>query len=295
MLDDLYNLFFAFISILRTFEFKDFLDIVLVAFVIYSAIKLVRETRAEQLIKGILILLCLYLLSSFINLSMMTALLRTLFEFGVLAIIVLFQPEIRKALEQIGRSKIITKYMKPTGDKDYEALDGDLSKTINAVVDAVTIFQRSKTGALIVFERQTKLGDIINTGTILNASASTAIFGNLFYNKAPLHDGAVIIRNASVYAAGCILPLSKNESIDSNLGTRHRAGIGISEESDAVVVIVSEETGNISTAINGRLERNHSRESLTKLLENELLPEKGDAAERSILSIIKKGDKKHES
>lgn len=276
---------------MTTFKIKDLIDIILVAFIIYSAVKLVRETRAAQLIKGLGMLVIIYLLAVWLNLSMMVSLLKTVFEFGVLAMIVLFQPEIRKALEQIGRSKFIRKYFKPSADKQYEIAAADLNRVISAVVDAATVFERSKTGALIVFERQTKLGDIINTGTIVDAKPSAAIIGNLFFNKAPLHDGAVIIREGSIYAAGCILPLTKNQNIDINLGTRHRAGIGISEESDALVVIISEETGSISTAINGNLRRDHTRASLTELLENELLPNRADFTESGIFSLIKKGRK----
>lgn len=291
LIKEIENMFSSFISIMATFSVKDLIDIILVAFVIYSAVKLVRETRAAQLIRGLGMLLIIYLLAVWLNLSMMVSLLKTIFEFGVLAMIVLFQPEIRKALEQIGRSKFIRKYFKPSADKQYEIAAADLNRVIAAVVDAATVFQRSKTGALIVFERQTKLGDIINTGTIVDARPSAAIIGNLFFNKAPLHDGAVIIRNGSIYAAGCILPLTKNPNIDINLGTRHRAGIGITEESDALVVIISEETGVISTAMNGKLQRDHTRVTLTELLEKELLPDRADFSDSGIFSLIKKGRK----
>lgn len=291
LIKEIENMFSSFISIMATFSVKDLIDIILVAFVIYSAVKLVRETRAAQLIRGLGMLLIIYLLAVWLNLSMMVSLLKTIFEFGVLAMIVLFQPEIRKALEQIGRSKFIRKYFKPSADKQYEIAAADLNRVIAAVVDAATVFQRSKTGALIVFERQTKLGDIINTGTIVDARPSAAIIGNLFFNKAPLHDGAVIIRDGSIYAAGCILPLTKNPNIDINLGTRHRAGIGITEESDALVVIISEETGVISTAMNGKLQRDHTRVTLTELLEKELLPDRADFSDSGIFSLIKKGRK----
>ncbi|HHZ06116.1 MAG TPA: TIGR00159 family protein [Clostridiales bacterium] len=261
-----------FLTIMKTFEVKDVIDILCITIVIYALIKFVRETRAEQLLKGVIILLAIYFLSYTFGLTMFTALLKNFFEFGVIILFIIFQPELRKALERIGRSKI-SKSFSFLSSNDTAELVTVKKKTIQDVSDAAIIFSRSKVGALIVFERTTKLGDIINTGTVVDAASSVAVIGNLFFNKAPLHDGAVIIRDGKIYAAGCILPLTrKNEDVDPNLGTRHRAGLGMSEESDAVVIIVSEETGNISMAYRGRLTRIENKEELIKTLERYILP-----------------------
>lgn len=268
---DISGLFRSFISLMNTFGIADLLDVSVVAFIIYSLIKIVRETRAEQLVKGIVILLIGYFLSYQFNLKMLSTILDSVFQFGVIALIVVFQPELRRALEQIGRSKL-GDYWSFTS-KDSEAYIKAQKDAIKAVSDAAYGFKQSKTGALMVFERKTKLGDIIDTGTIIDAKPSVAILGNIFYNKAPLHDGAMILRDGMVYAAGCILPLTRNENVSIDLGTRHRAAMGMSENSDAVVVVVSEETGSISIAINGILKRNYNRETLESELRYLILPE----------------------
>lgn len=285
----------SFLSIIRTFEIKDLVDILCITFVIYSILKLVRETRAEQLLKGVVILVAVYLLAFTFQLTMLTALLRNFFEFGVIILFIIFQPEIRKALEQIGRSKLSKNFkfdMQAKEDNRGIALQ---KKAISAVADAALVFQRAKTGALIVFERRTKLGEIIDTGTIVDAEPSVSVIGNLFFNKAPLHDGAVVMRDGRVYAAGCILPLTKNEEVDVNLGTRHRAALGMSEESDAVIVVVSEETGNISVAYRGRLTRDYTRDTLKERLEELLLPgDKTDIIELIPIFSSKRKEKRHE-
>lgn len=298
MFEDIINSFSNFTSILRTFQIKDLIDIAFVAFVIYSAVNLIRETRAGQLIKGIFILLLFYFFAFIFDLSMILSLLKTLFEFGVLAIIVLFQPEIRKALEQIGKSKFMRRFFKPSSKNITSEDIKKVQDMIMAVVDTATIFHHTKTGALIVFERETNLDTIVEKhgeGTVIDVMhPSAAIFSNLFYNKAPLHDGAVIIRNARIYKAGCILPLSEAQNIDISLGTRHRAGLGISEHSDAIAVIVSEETGAISTAMGGKLKRDHTAKTLRELLEKELLPKQDDSdttSEKNLFSFIKRGDR----
>ena len=255
-----------------TIQVKDIIDIIAVTFIIFSLFKLVRETRAEQLLKGVIVLLAVYLLSSVFGLTMMTNILRLLFEFSVLIVAIIFQPEIRKALERIGQSNFGHRYLsfifnnKKT-DEEIKAI----RRSIVCVADVATVFSRSKTGALIVFERDVKLSDIADTGTILNSRPSVALLGNIFFNKAPLHDGATIIRDGLIYAAGCILPLTDNKRVDINLGTRHRAALGMSEVSDAVVIIVSEETGSISAAVNGKLHRDFDRETLIAFLENHLI------------------------
>lgn len=271
------------VGLVKSFQLTDGLDVLVISFIIYSGIKLVRETRAEQLVKGLLILLLVWGVSYYLNLHMVEALLNYFFQFSVFALLVVFQPEMRRALEQIGRSGLGSnaKGWLFTGVKDDADLRQKLTRGINAVVEAVVVLQKQRMGALIVFERQTKLGDIADTGTVINADPSAQLIGNVFFNKAPLHDGAMIIRDGMVYAAGCILPLTKSDKVSLDLGTRHRAAIGISENSDAVVVVVSEETAQISIAVNGVLTRNYTRETLRSELENLIIPEQESSEKRS--------------
>ena len=259
-------------SIVKTVQFRDIIDILAIALIIFGLFRLLRDTRAIQLLKGIAFLFIVYFLSSLLELVMLSTLLRAFFEAAVVVIVVIFQPEIRKALEQMGRNKTWTKrfvvLFKSLGKSD-EWKDA-ARKSITDAADTSVLFSRSKTGALIVFERETMLSDIAATGTIVNADTSVALFGNIFFNKAPLHDGASIIRDGKLFAAGCILPLTDDKTVDMNLGTRHRAALGISEQSDSVVLVVSEETGVISLACNGVLTRDYNRETLIRKL-NELL------------------------
>lgn len=268
----------VFLQILQQFHPFDVLDIILVSFIIYSTIKLVRETRAGQLVKGIIVLLVVWGLSKLLKLVMMETLMMYLFQYSLILLMIVFQPEIRRALEQIGRSG--------TGKKGW--FSGGLSddtlrltrRAINAVVDAASLMSKQKTGALMVFEMKTKLGDIIETGTTVNAIPSAQIICNIFFNKAPLHDGAMILRDGMVYAAGCILPLTKSDRVAIELGTRHRAAIGMSENSDAVIVVVSEETGQISVVVNGVITRNYTRETLRDELESRLLVDIDEQGEK---------------
>ena len=255
------------VSIAMNFQFKDAVDIIIVAFLIYGVVKLVRETRAGQLVKGLFLLVILFIISSYFNLVMVSRVLAYFFQFAFVAILIVFQPEIRKALEQVGRNNV--------------------GQSIAAVVDGVGILQQLKMGALIVFERKTKLGDIIETGTQINCEPSGQIVGNIFFNKAPLHDGAMIIRDGMIHAAGCILPLTKNTSVSAELGTRHRAALGVSEESDAVVVVVSEETGQISVAVNGVLARRFTRDTLRDVLEGYLIPQEEASTVRRKFDVLK--------
>lgn len=266
------------LNLARQFTFKDAIDVIIVTILIYSAIKLVRETRAGQLVKGIIILVVIFLLSSQFELLMLSAILRTFFQFAFLALLIVFQPEIRKALEQMGRSKVGQSLANAVGVKEKESDKTQIRKAIEGVVDATAVLQQMRMGALIVFERHTKLGEIVETGTIVEADPSAQLIANIFFNKAPLHDGAMIIRAGRIYSAGCILPLSSNISISADLGTRHRAGLGMSENSDAVVVVVSEETGQISIALNGRLTRNYNRVTLREKLEQLLISSSEGAA-----------------
>lgn len=264
-------------SILRTIQIRDVIDILAIALLIFGIFRLIRETRAIQLLKGILLLLIVYFIASTFNFVMLSSLLRLFFEASVVIIAIIFQPEIRKALEQMGRNKTWRRYLSIfTKPKKSDEWENSVKKAIVDAADTSVIFSRSRTGALIVFERETMLSDIAATGTVVNAETSVALFGNIFFNKAPLHDGASIIRDGKLNAAGCILPLTDNPNVDINLGTRHRAALGISELSDAVVLVVSEETGVVSLAIGGSLERNFNREKLIKRLNELLLGEYSD-------------------
>ncbi len=278
-------------SIIKTIQFRDVVDILAIALIIFGLLKLIRETRAVQLLKGLMFLLAAYILSSIFNLVMLSTLLRLFFEASVIIIVVIFQPEIRKALEQMGRTKNWRKYIRVLSNYGRsDELEKAVRKSIIDAADTSVIFSRSRTGALIVFERETMLSDIASTGTIVDAETSVALFGNIFFNKAPLHDGAGIIRDGKLFAAGCILPLTGNKNVDINLGTRHRAALGISEQSDAVVLVVSEETGVISLAVEGQLERDLTRDKLIKRLNALLLDEIEE--EESKYRRLRKGRKK---
>lgn len=258
-------------SIVKTIQFRDVIDILAIALIIFGLFKLIRETRAVQLLKGLILLFVVYILSSIFNLVMLSTLLRSFFEASVIIIAVIFQPEIRKALEQVGRTKNWRKYIRIFSNYGKsDEWEKAVRKSIIDAADTAMLFSRSRTGALLVFERETMLSDIAATGTVIDAETSVALFGNIFFNKAPLHDGASIIRDGKLFAAGCILPLTGNKNVDINLGTRHRAALGISEQSDAVVLVVSEETGVISLALEGNLTRDYTRDRLIKKL-NELM------------------------
>ena len=279
------------LNLARNFTFKDAVDVAIVTILLYSAIKLVRETRAGQLVKGIILLVVLFLISSWQNLLMLNAILRAFLSSGIVIVVILFQPEIRKALEQVGHSKVAQSLVSAVSTKESE----DMAKTrkaIEGVVDATQILQQLRMGALIVFERKTKLGEIVATGTVVEAAPSAQLIANIFFNKAPLHDGGMIILEGQVYAAGCILPLTSNENVSAELGTRHRAALGMSENSDAVVVVVSEETGQISIAMEGKLTRNYNRVTLREVLESALIgsPEETTGSKR-ILGKLGFGDR----
>ncbi len=279
-----------FLQLVRQFQLSDAIDIAVVSFIIYSAIKLIRETRAGQLVKGIVVLLIMWGLSYVMKLYMLETILAYFFQYALIVLVVIFQPELRRALEQIGRSDIRKKnWLSSSSDEKMRRY----RKAINAVVDAAAQMSKQKTGALMVFEMKTKLGDIIDTGTVINAIPSLPIICNIFFNKAPLHDGAMILRDGMVYAAGCILPLTKNKNVAIELGTRHRAAIGMSENSDAVIVVVSEETGQISVVSDGVITRNYTRETLRSELESRLLDEDSESGEKKQgwFSSIRKGKK----
>lgn len=239
----------------------DIIDILIVAVVVYKLLGLIKQTRAEQLFKGVLLLVVATFLSDLFNLHTINWILKGTVALGAVAILVVFQPELRRGLEYLGRSKFV--------NAPFEQMDKEKGKHITSnIVKAIDSFSRDRVGALIVFERQTNLTDIMESGTIVDAEISDQILGNIFYEGAPLHDGAVIIRDGRVYAAGCVLPLTRNNSISKELGTRHRAGIGITENSDALTLIVSEETGIISMAEDGQLSRFLDVKTVEKILLN---------------------------
>ncbi len=256
--------------------YGDVLDIAVLTVLIYRGFTLVKETRAGGLIKGVILIFVAYLIMDAVQMKAMAYLLNRVFEIGLLAIVVLFQPELRRSLEKVGHSRVSKLPMfSSLTSESADALSAKWSAAIEAICDACEDLSATTTGALIVIEQESKLGEQIDTGTVLNASPSKELFGNIFYPKTPLHDGAVIMRDGMILAAACFLPKpQKEETINKALGSRHRAAIGMSENSDAIVIVVSEETGTISVAENGDLTRGYTRDSLKKLLRTKLLPEK---------------------
>lgn len=260
--------------ILRGVTYKDVIDIVIVAVLIYGIINLVKETRAVQLVKGIIFLILIFFISIFLELAMLNTILVYFFSYAFIAVLVVFQPEIRKALEQMGRNNVGKSLVHVVSAKDTVDEVAIKKRAINSLVDSYEYLKSLKMGAIVVFERDTKLGEIIETGTTVDAQISSKLLSNIFFNKSPLHDGAVVIRNGRVISAGCILPLTKNDMVSSTVGTRHRAGLGMSEESDAIVVILSEETGTFSVAENGILKRDYSKNNLRAYLNKVLIEDK---------------------
>ena len=248
---------------------RDLLDMAIVGFVFYKILTLMKSTRAASLRKGVLVFLAALMLSYILQMRSITFIMRSLVSWGVLALVILFQPEIRRILEEVGSRRFIAFFSRTEAGTAVE-------QAIDQTVLACTEMSQSRTGALIVFERENLLDDMVRSGTVLDAAVSSELLKNIFFVKAPMHDGAVIVRNGRVLGAGCMLPLSKNVNLSRDLGMRHRAGIGMSENADAVVVIVSEETGSISVAIGGMLKRHLKPETLANILRNELLPQEAD-------------------
>ena len=249
----------------------DLLDVVLVAFVIYSAIKLIRETRAIQLAKGVILLAVVYFFVSILNMETSKYILSLVFSNLLIILVIIFSPEIRHALESVGRSSVSNINILNLKNKDNTEAEKTIKTAINAVCKSCKEMSDKKIGALIVFEKETKLGEIAKTGTYLDASVTSELLCNIFFPKAPMHDGATIIKEGRVVSAGCILPLTGYQLLSSDLGTRHRAAIGMSENSDALVVVVSEETGTISIAKKGKLKRGVSDGDLRDILIRELI------------------------
>lgn len=245
-------------SALDNISIASIVDILAVAFIFYKGYMLIKETRAEQVLKGLLLIIALFPISSLLNLYMLKFILEKTLTIGILSVVIIFQPEIRKALEHIGRTAFDERHT----IKDKE----ERSIAVNEIVTAVENLAETKTGALIVIEQKTGLSEIVTSGTILDAKITENLLGNIFVVNTPLHDGATIISGSRILASGCVLPLTTNNNIDKKLGTRHRAALGLSENSDAIIVVVSEETGIISLAVNGRLTRNYDREKLRVIL-----------------------------
>lgn len=249
---EIFNSIYAFwnqiVYAISNIRFFDILDIFIIALIIYKAIEFLMQTRAGQLVKGLLILLLAYILANAWELSVLRWLLSIVVDSAVIAIAVIFQPELRRILEKVGHTRL--------GAGQLPEDERRLSLCIDEVCKAAGNMQEKKIGALIVFERTTQLGEIINTGTLIDAEPSFSMVNNIFFPKSPLHDGALIVREGKLYAAGCILPLTQSQHFSSQLGTRHRAAIGMTENSDAVVLVVSEETGIISVVQNGEIKRN---------------------------------------
>ncbi|MCD7872537.1 MAG: diadenylate cyclase CdaA [Clostridiales bacterium] len=286
MLNSITNFFNKILSVFSTFRFVDFLDIVVVAVVIYICVRIIRETRAMQLTKGIVFLAVIYLIVNLLNMEASSIIFGQIFNNIILVIAVLFAPEIRNILEQIGKG---------TAKKNFKTIIhpgvaveiAEIQDCIEATIKACSNMSDSRTGALIVFENNTLLGNVIDSGTIIDAKVSRALIENIFYPKTPLHDGALIIRDGKAYAAGCILPLTKKQ-LNSSYGTRHRAAVGISEESDALVVVVSEETGAISVARSGNISSGISDGELRDILMNTFLPNGSSSDDKIITKLVRR-------
>lgn len=267
------------IKYIQLLRITDFIDVLIVAVIFYYLINLIRETRAMQLVKGIIFLFAVFFLSQRLNLNALNYILGGAMQIGAFAIIVLFQPELRSLLERMGRFKV-GKIIDFAVDNSEE----ELARTIESISLAAENLSLTKTGALIVIERSTRLGEFISTGTMLEANVSSGLLENIFVPNTPLHDGAVIIRGSKIITAGCLLPLTANNNLSRDLGTRHRAAIGLSEVTDAIIVVVSEETGKISIALNGSLTRNLNRDSLGKALKK-LIIQKPETQQKKIDKI----------
>ncbi len=270
----------SFVNIVKTIEIWDVIDVFIVTFVIYQVLTISRKTRMAQLLKGIAVLIVVYFVSARVGLKSVVFILNNLLQFGFVAIIVVFQPEIRRVLEQVGRTNIfsLSKFQKKTADEIEIEM---LRKTISSICDSAKSMSETRTGALMVMEKFTNLSDIKRSGTVVNADITPELIGTIFYEGSPLHDGAMIIENNRISTAGCVLPLSDNLEISKDMGTRHRAALGLSETSDAVAIVVSEETGIISVAKNSVLSRNLNRQSLYNILSKEFIDPIINASEKA--------------
>ncbi|MCI8526012.1 MAG: TIGR00159 family protein [Oscillospiraceae bacterium] len=285
------TLFNGFLTSLMTIKLIDVVDILVVACLLYKVISMIRATRTSRIAKSIVLLLVVTWVTSVLHMNSLYFILSRIMEIGFIALVIMFQPELRRFLERVGSKSL--KEIVGAGRGESQEVD----RAIEAVVTACESMSKTRTGALIVFERNMLLDEYFKTGTVLDASISDELLRNIFFPKAALHDGAVILRRGRVAAAGCVLPLSENTHLSSDLGTRHRAGIGMSESSDAVVVIVSEETGTISAALGGMLKRHLAPRTLERLLTNELVNGQEDRKpanfyERFRGRLTRKGDRR---
>lgn len=273
------------INVANTFSWTDLLDIALVAYLVYQAVNLLRQTRAAQLMRGIVVLVVGFFLAQQLQLKTIQFLLRNVLSFGIIAIAIIFQPELRRALERVGSTKFSG--LSFLSGKPASEQVARWTNALVAVCDSAEQMAKDRTGALIVIERHSMLGEIISTGTSVDAETSTELIETIFYKGSPLHDGAIVIRNARIKAAGCLLPVSQNLSVSKDMGTRHRAAMGMSENSDALIVVVSEETGIISLAQNGIIIRRLDRANLFRLLQGEILPRQNeDEKDNSLKGIV---------
>lgn len=292
--EEIVSLFQQVLGVITSFRWNDFLDICLVAFVVYSVVKFIRETRAIQLFKGILLFGIAYAVITVLDMQASSYLFRSVASNAIVFLIIIFTPEIRHVLESVGRRSFFNTSAFSFSKSSRQAINEKINTMITEVCRSVSSMSENKIGALIVFERQTLLGSIIETGTSVDAIATEELIGTIFFPKTPLHDGAAIIRADRVAAAGCILPLTKNNELSKELGTRHRAAIGMSEESDAVVVVVSEETGSISIVRSGKITRGLTSAQLRENLQNYLVDKadekKSNIFERFVSKIKNKKD-----
>ncbi|MCQ2487189.1 MAG: diadenylate cyclase CdaA [Clostridia bacterium] len=275
MISEISTIFSQVISIFSTYNWLgDTLDILLLVFAVYYLLKIIKDSRALTLAKGLLIFIAVYFLVNFLDMKASTYLLKKFVDNLLVILVVLFAPELRTMLEKLGNSRrliSLTSIFSKNGKQNAIAYNENLAETVNSICKAAQDMSDSKIGALIVFEKETPLGDVIHTGTVVDAAITPQIIGNIFYPKSPLHDGAAVVRANRLHAAGCILPLtSRNNDVAKELGTRHRAAIGVTEQSDAIVLVVSEETGAIAIAENGTLHRDLSDGEARELLLNSL-------------------------
>lgn len=286
MWNNISGVFNKVLSVFYTFRFADFLDIVVVALIIYLCVRIIRETRAMQLAKGIVFIALVYFVVNLLNMEAATAIFKTIFNNIILIVVILFAPEIRNILEQIGKGtarKNFKTIVHPGVAVELAGIQDCIESTIQACSD----LSDTRTGALIVFENDTLLGNVIDSGTMLNARPSKALIKNVFYPKTPLHDGAMVIRNGKILAAGCILPLTKKQ-LNTRFGTRHRAAVGLTEESDAIVIVVSEETGSISVARNGVLTSDISDGELRDILMSTFIPSGSSSDDKIITRLVRR-------
>ncbi|MBR5451866.1 MAG: diadenylate cyclase CdaA [Clostridia bacterium] len=290
----IYEFFYTAINLIvaavSSFRVSDVIDIAIIAFLLYKTIVLFRDTRSKQILKGISVVLIVWVVARLLNLVMLSWMFTKAVDYIIIAAIIVFHPEIRRGIEHMGYSKF-----SPFGFFGENKADAiQTLDAIDGICKAVSVMHTDKVGALIVIERNTSLSEIVSSGTVIDAKISPELVCNVFYPKSPLHDGAMIVRDNKIYAAACILPLTSNKHISKELGTRHRAAIGLSESADAAIVVVSEETGNISLALNGKIKRDYNPQTLREELKSILITDNEDKKETALFKIKKmiKTDKK---